>query len=243
MGNTFFDNPPVLSGKPEEQLVQLKNYLFTVSNKLNDAFMEVSIQEQKAEEQRTMTAAGGGTAEAAEPDSTFLKTKQLIIKTAKIVRNEMQEIQLVLQGNIKAISDQFGTYERNIDQKITLSVEGALQDFNIDERITTVENDTEEFLRQTHTYIFSGIVNPTTNEAGIAIGYNVTDEETGNLIHENKMATFTAKRLSFYLNGVEVSYFSNDVFYIAKGEVTDNLKIGNFIFKKFSNGSMGLMKT
>ena len=44
MGNTFFDNPPVLSGKPEEQLVQLKNYLFTVSNKLNDAFMEVSIQ-------------------------------------------------------------------------------------------------------------------------------------------------------------------------------------------------------
>ena len=52
MDNVFFDNPPMLSGKPEEQLLQLKNYLFTVSNKLNDAFMEVSIQEQKAEERR-----------------------------------------------------------------------------------------------------------------------------------------------------------------------------------------------
>lgn len=241
MGNTFFDNPPVLSGKPEEQLVQLKNYLFTVSNKLNDAFMEVSIQEQKAEEQRAMTATGRGTAEAAEPDSTFLKTKQLIIKTAEIVRNEMQAIQTTLQTDIQAISDQFGTYESTLEQTITATAEGILQDFHIEERISGVENSTEEFLRTTRQYIYSGLLDANQQIYGIAIGYNVTDED-GELVNANKMATFTADRLSFYLNGAEVAYFSNNVFHIARGEVTDSMIMGNFMWKVFSNGSMGLMK-
>ena len=241
MGNTFFDNPPVLSGKPEEQLVQLKNYLFTVSNKLNDAFMEVSIQEQKAEEQRAMTAAGGGTAEAAEPDSTFLKTKQLIIKAAEIVRNEMQAIQTTLQTDIQAISDQFGTYESTLEQTITATAEGILQDFHIEERISGVENSTEEFLRTTRQYIYSGLLDANNQIYGIAIGYNVTDED-GQLNNQNKMATFTADRLSFYLNGAEVAYFSNNVFHIARGEVTDSMIMGNFQWKVFSNGSLGLMK-
>ena len=169
MDNVFFDNPPVLSGKPEEQLVQLKNYLFTVSNKLNDVFMEVSIQEQKAEEQRTITAAGGGTAEAAEPDNTFLKTKQLIIKTAEIVRNEMQEIQTTLGANIQAISDQFGTYEQNLEQTITATAQGVLQNFRIEERISGVENSTEEFLRTTRQYIYSGLLDANNQIYGIAM--------------------------------------------------------------------------
>lgn len=241
MDNVFFDNPPVLSGKPEEQLVQLKNYLFTVSNKLNDVFMEVSIQEQKAEEQRTITAAGGGTAEAAEPDNTFLKTKQLIIKTAEIVRNEMQEIQTTLGANIQAISDQFGTYEQNLEQTITATAQGVLQNFRIEERISGVENSTEEFLRTTRQYIYSGLLDANNQIYGIAIGYNVTDEN-GELNNQNKMATFTADRLSFYLNGAEVAYFSNNVFHIARGEVTDSMIMGNFQWKVFSNGSLGLMK-
>ena len=69
----------------------------------------------------------------------------------------------------------------------------------------------------------------------------MTDED-GQLNNQNKMATFTADRLSFYLNGAEVAYFSNNVFHIARGEVTDSMIMGNFQWKVFSNGSLGLMK-
>ena len=240
MVNTFFDNPPILSGKPEEQVRQLQNYLFTMSNKLNEALMEVTIQEQKAEEQRA-AAAGGGTAEDAQQDQLFLRTKNLIIKTAETIRTEMDELQTTLEMSVNALSDQFGEYQENLVQTITATAEGVLQQFNIEERITGVENSTEEFLRKTSQYIFSGLLDANTQTFGIAIGYNVTNED-GTLNNQNKMATFTADRLSFYLNGAEVAYFSNNIFHIARGEVTDAMTMGNFQWKVFSNGSMGLMK-
>ena len=64
----------------------------------------------------------------------------------------------------------------------------------------------------------------------------------GTLNDTNKMATFTADRLSFWLNGVEAAYFSNRVFYIAKGNITDELRMGNFIWKTLTGGAMALMK-
>ena len=241
MVNTFFDNPPILSGKPEEQVRQLQNYLFTMSNKLNEALMEVTIQErQAAEEQQAAAAAGGGT-EATEQTDVFLKTKELIIKTAQAVRTEMDEMQMTLNLNINALSEQFGEYQQSLEQTITATAEGILQQFNIEERISGVERDTEEFLRKTSQYIYSGLLDANTQTFGIAIGYNVTNQD-GTLNNQNKMATFTADRLSFYLNGAEVAYFSNNVFHIARGEVTDAMTMGNFQWKVFGNGSMGLMK-
>ena len=242
MADVLFDNPPVLSGSPAQQVMQLYNHLFTMSNKLNDAFMEVSIREQKAEEQRQAAAAGGGAeGESTQADDTFHKAKALIIKTAEIVRNEMDEIRTTLSQNIQAVSDQFGEYQANLEQTIEATAQGVLQQFNIEERISGVESSTEEFLRKTSQYIFSGLLDAGTQTFGIAIGYNVTNQD-GTLNNNNKMATFTADRLSFYLNGAEVAYFSNNVFHIAKGEVTDGMKMGNFEWKVFSNGSIGLMK-
>ena len=239
MDNVFFDNPPQLSGKPEQQLLQLYNHLFHLSNKLNDAFVEVSIQEKAAEEQRQ-----AGAAEAEEQqktDSDFYKAKALILKTAEIVRTEMTEIRTTLTTSVSALSEQFGEYQASLEQTITATAEGILQQFNIEERISGVESDTEEFLRKTSQYIYSGLLDANTLTYGIAIGYNVTNDD-GTLNNGNKMATFTADRLSFYQNGAEVAYFSDNVFYIAKGEITDSLKIGNFMWKRFSNGSLGLMK-
>lgn len=241
MDNVFFDNPPVLSGRQDQQLQQLYNHLFNVSTRLNEAFMSVSIQEQRIAEQQAVMMTGGGTAEAAQMDDSFLKAKELIIKTAEAVRTEMDEIRTTLRTEVQAISDQFGEYEANLEQTITQTAQGVLQEFNIEERITGVENSTEEFLRSTKQYIYSGLLDANTHTYGIAIGYNVTNDD-GSLNNQNKMATFTADRLSFYLNGTEVAYFSNNVFHIARGEVMDSMIMGNFQWKAFSNGSLGLMK-
>ena len=239
MAEVFFDNPPVLSGNTETKLTQLYNQLFVMSTKLNEAFMQVSIQERQAVVQKATAAAKES--EEQLTDDEFIKLKSLIIKNAEIVRTQMDEIRARLSTEITAISDQFGEYQANLEAEITATAEGVLQDYHIEERITSVENETEDFIRQTSQYIFSGLLDANTQTYGIAIGYNVTND-SGQLVDANKMATFTADRLSFWLNDTEVAYFSNNVFHIAHGEVTDSMRMGSYIWKVFSNGSMGLMK-
>ena len=237
----FFDNPPQLAGNSETKLQQLYNTLFTMSTKLNEAFMQVSIQEKEV--QQLAAAAGGGTESGNLPSTDdFGRLKSLIIKNAEIVRTEMDEIRTRLSTQIDAISEQFGEYQANLEAEISATAEGILQEYHIEERITTVEDETEDFIKQTSQYIFSGLLDANTQTYGIAIGYNVTDESTGQLVDANKMATFTADRLSFWLNDTEVAYFSNNVFHIAHGEVTDSMRMGSYIWKVFANGSMGLMK-
>ena len=240
MDNVFFDNPPVLSGNSETKLQQLYNSLFVMSTKLNEAFMQVSIAEKQAEERRSINTGSGGEEQQLSNDD-FTRLKSLIIKNAEIVNNQMDEIRIALNTNIQAISDQFGEYQANLEAQITATAEGVLQDYQIEERITAVEGETEDFIKKTSQYIFSGLLDANTQTYGIAIGYNVTDDN-GDLVDGNKMATFTADRLSFWMNNTEVAYFSNNTFHIANGEVTDSMKMGNFIWKVFANGSMGLMK-
>lgn len=239
MAEVFFDNPPALQGNTDTKLTQLYNQLFVMSTKLNEAFMQVSIQERQTVEQRATAAAKESENQLTDDD--FIKLKSLIIKNAEIVRTQMDEIRATLSTQIDAISEQFGEYQASLEAEITATAEGILQDYRIEERITGVENETEDFIRQTSQYIFSGLLDANTQTYGIAIGYNVTDDN-GALVDANKMATFTADRLSFWLNDTEVAYFSNNVFHIAHGEVTDSMRMGSYIWKVFSNGSMGLMK-
>ena len=237
MAEVFFENPPILGGSTEDKLVQLYRHLFDMSNKLNEALMSVSI-EQMAPESRQMIQK---VAETQENNKTnFTQLKSMIIKTAEIVRTEMDEIRVALNSQYTAISEQFGTYQQTINTQIEATAAGILQDYHIEERIQGVEQGTAEFEQRINAYIFSGILDEF-NNVGIAIGYNVTNPD-GTLNQYNKMATFTADRLTFYVNGSEAAYFSNQVFHIAKGEVTVSMRMGNYIWQIMSNGAMGLMK-
>lgn len=239
MANVFFDNPPILSGTQDQKLQQLYNHLFNVSNKLNDAFVTITIEETRAEEQRKAAAAAQEQQGAA--DSDFIKAKSLIIKTAELVRTEMQEIRTTLTGSIDALSDQFGNYQQTITQEIIEQATGILQSFRIEERISGVEGAVGDFIRSQTSYIYAGILDDTTMTTGIAIGEGVTDEN-GELVEANRVVQITSDRIALYQNGAEVAYFSNNSFYISKGIVTDGLQMGNFQWKVFSNGSLGLMK-
>lgn len=237
MAEVFFDNPPILSGSAEDKLVQLYRHLFDMSNKLNEALMTVTI-EQMAPESRQMIQRA---AEAQENNqNTFTQLKSMIIKSAEIVRSEMDEIRVALNSQYTAISTQFGTYQQTINTQIEATAAGILQDYHIEERIQGVEQGTQEFENRINAYIYSGILDEN-NTVGIAIGYNVTNSD-GTLNQANKMATFTADRLSFWINDTEAAYFSNQVFHIAQGEVTQAMRMGNYVWQVMSNGAMGLMK-
>lgn len=243
MDNVFFDNPPVLQGDERTQLQQLSNYLFTISNKLNEAMMTVTVEEQKVLEGSGTNSAGAGGGSIEEKTKEFDTLKSMIIKTAKIVRNEMDEISTTLRGNFEALSDDFGTLQDTMETTIRATAEGVLQDFTRSEIIQdSITNTT--YRKNTSDYIFTGLLDANTNTFGIAVGKGVTAfDQQGNatLNDEAKVATFTATKMSFWQNGTEIAYFSSGRFYIMHGEITNSFKIGNYTWKSFQDGSMVLL--
>lgn len=241
MDNVFFDNPPVLQGSEQVQLQQLSGYLYTLSSKLNEALMAASVQEEK--ETKELQRAGKQ-AEAQQRSAEYTTLKGMIVKTAEIVRTEMDELQTTLHAETIAISEDLGTLETELEQRIRATAEGVLQDFEQSQTVTDIRTNTQ-YRETTSHYIYSGILDQTTGTVGIAIGDGVTAKDAqGNtvLVDEAKVATFTADRMSFWKGTTEVAYFSSGKFYITNGEITNNLQIGNFLWRAMADKSMTLVR-
>ena len=237
MDNVFFDSPPVLQGNEATQLRQLYAHLYALSEKLNAAMNEVDVQ-TKAEIRTTAT---GQAQQQAEGFSTL---KSLIIKTAEIVRTEMQEISTQLHAETEAVSADVGALEQTMDATIRATAEGILQEYNFSELVTDTEANTFS-LQRINQYIFTGLISDNPVQYGIAIGEGVTayDENNNPYLNQNaKVATFTMDKLAFWQGTVELAYFSSGKFYISQGEITNTLQIGNYTFKKMADNSMVLVR-
>ena len=241
MANVFFANPPMLKGTPAEQLKQLQTYLYDVSQKLNQAVMDIGIEQLSKDGQERIQQLQEK-AKQSEEKRTGLK--ELIIKNADISRTEEDEIRAQLVRNVTALSETMGELRQTLTSDIALTAQGIQQDYDLLESIVTTANGlNEEFRTRFSSFIYSGIIDPNTDPptSGIAIGENVTNSD-GTLNDSNKMAVFTAKRITFYNNNVAIGYYDGNTFHISKGEIDDVMIIGNFEFIRFANGSMGLMK-
>ena len=238
MAEVFFDNPPVLNGAEKEQILQLQRYLNAMSEKLNIALMDISIGQLNPEIRNVVE--GAEEKNAAEAESL----KSMIVKTATIVRHEMETITATLTDQYTALSDQFGAYERNLQSEITATAEGILQDYHFDQLVTDTATNTF-FRQQTNQYIFTGLINTSPVEYGIAIGEGVTayDQNGNPYLNQNaKVATFTMNKLAFWQGTTQLAYFSSGKFYITNGEITNTLQIGNYVFKKMADDSMVLVR-
>lgn len=238
MDNVFFETPPALQGDGQAQLRQLYGYLYAMSEKLNAAMIEVDVQ-AKQEIQRTATG------QAAQQAENFGTLKSMIIKTAEIVRTEMQEISTQLHGETEAISADIGTLMQEMDATIRATAEGVLQDYHFSELVT--DTNTNTFYRtQTNQYIFTGKISDDPVTYGIAIGEGVTayDQDGNPYLNQNaKVATFSMDTLAFWQGTVQLAYFSSGKFFITNGEITNTLQIGNYVWKRMADDSMVLVKT
>ena len=237
MDNVFFDNPPILVGREEDQLRQLQRYLNAMSDKLNTALMSISIEQLAPEVKQTMTQAQETTAK------NYESLKTLIIKTAEIVRNEMESITASLQKDVEMLSENYGSLEIRTKNDVELTALGLLQTYEVMENISELQQDSEDnkgYWANMNGSIFVGIIDQINHTLGIAIGQNITDSN-GDLVDANKMATFTSTRLSFWHENVEVAYFSDNTFYISNGEIMQSLKMGNHTWKVLASGGLALI--
>ncbi len=235
--------PVTPRGEPEDQIRQIYSYLYQMSEQLNLAMNTISLEQMSDDTREKVEAAAGG---AGQQQMNALKS--MIIKTAEIVRHEMDLIEVELKDDYQALSDQFGSYERDLTTTITATAEGILQEYGYSEQIEGLTADGEEtkrYLRTFDQFIFCGLVDEVGGKVGIAIGENVTKKDSHGatvLDHDHKMATFTMDRLSFFQGGIEVAYFSNDEFHISRGVIDRSLQMGTFMWKVLADGSMALTR-
>lgn len=242
----LFDTPPALTGDGQNQMDQLYRYLAQMSEQLNEAMNGLTFANfTQAAQAELQQITGGGDARK-EIDSTKNALRSMIIKTAEIVRTEMDEISTELRGQYVGVSEEFGRIQRDLTARIEANTAGIGQNYEYIETLNGKNGELEGFVQRINERIFSGLIGQDALGRpvyGIAIGENVTAyDNDGNpyINHNAKSATFTKERLSFWQGNTELAYFSNRKLYITSCEVLNEMTMGRYVWKIQSDGSMGL---
>ena len=238
---------PNITGKTErEQLLQLKSYLYQLSEQLQWAFSTISTQGGDGSSSVVINQVVGATSSGDSSENTgpsFNELQSLIVKTADTVEAYYEEVTSKLVSEYVALSD-FGTYtevNEAIEKKTAQYTENAYT------RIAQVETDLDVLTKATRGYIKTGIiVESLTAEEAASYGKTKGDALIGIEVGEDiggsftKYARFTAGRLSFYNQaGSELAYIGTDKLYIREVEIKESFQEGGY--KDFIDANGGIV--
>ena len=229
--------PPALMGDEAQQLIQMRSYLFRISEMLNSAMTEQHVVLEQAVQRQSENVSNDVFTE--EIDAQYNKLKALIIKTADIVRMEMDMVATELRQQYIAKSE-WGTYEENIHSDIVATADRVIQQYDYDAKIDNVAEgvaDFEAYKIQTSGYIQSGIIGYDDENfpiIGIAIGQDLKSKEVtidGEVYQQidmtKNLATYTSERITFWQNGIEVAYISNSEMGITSVHIKGKITLGD----------------
>ena len=221
---SVMEMPAVPAGTLAQQVQQQYTYLFRLAQTLNRAMeqVECTAGAQAAQAQRTRISSREAREERAHQAATL---KSLIIKSADVVRQEMDRLATELKGSYVAQSE-FGDYLERISQRIEADPSQLSQYFKFASDIR-VEVDFASYKTDVEGYIRQGIVgyDGTVPIIGIAIGQDIRTSQTGveteqgvyDVIDKSSnMSVWTTEKLSFYIGGQETAYFSNGKLTVAQ---------------------------
>jgi len=234
--------PPAPAGELQEQVRAQYAYLFQLAQQLNLALDRVDVSVPAAQQARQSAASVG-----AELTESYDRLKSLIVKTAAVVRQEMETLRAELAGEYMALSD-FGSYVERLNAVIEADPSALTQYYDyFSELRADVEAVSAGFTAwrtAVEGSIRTGIVDydGATPVYGMAVGQNLVtsvDSDSGDTIIEKKnfRAVYAANRLSFWQDGVEVAYVSNNQLYITDVVALQNLSVGPW---RVSAGADGL---
>lgn len=221
-----FLQPPILQGSTTDQLRQLRQWLYRLSTDLNVALTSLSAENFSG---GTLPA---GQSNGAQKGGTTVETqgvselKSLIIKTANTVRREVDVLETELRSSLVAQSD-FGTFAENINTTVRDSAESIerLTQYQaaLTDSLNGLGDDFEQYVIESSGYIKQGIIgyDDAVPIIGIAIGQDIrvsgTETVDGReyevIDTSSNVSTWTPRKLTFYVNGLEAAYVSNGAFY------------------------------
>ncbi len=238
--------PPMLRGPEREQLQQLRDYLFQLHRQISGAMTAMEEGSLTRADAWKPAAATAGTAEDKPATNSRSQhaaaLKSLIISTADVIRHEMNQITLDLHDDYLAMSD-FGFYRESVKTQFAAAAESVTQQIGYAAEIAAAANAAtgdalQSYIVNTNGFIRQGIIryDGAVPVIGIAIGQDIQTTGTGTkdgreypvIDTGSAMSTFTAEKLSFYLNGAEVAYVSNNRLFITDAEITGTMRMGNW---------------
>lgn len=231
------------------------NYLYQLAELLG---LYLGSAEEKASAPAVEQTAVEGTAAGqvgASTEEQYAALKSLIIKTAdqvtvqrtspqinalnnEIIKtlDKVNALGLRMSEEYVAISD-YGTYLQRINAEIQANPDSITQYYGfyseLNANIDKVSAAFENYKVGTEGYIRTGIVyyDGAVPVYGVAVGQNLTATEVdGETVVDqtNFRATYTAQKLSFWQDGDEVAYVSNNRLYITNITVLSGMNIGQW---------------
>lgn len=231
--------PPYPNGSVQQQLTQQYSYLFQMAQQLNMALaaLEGGASAGGGQRKRAGAAASASAADAAsENNEQFQNLRAMIIKTAKQVTRNMEQLEVRL-GEEYVAASQFGTYVQRLSAYLEANPEALTQYYSfcsdLAANVAAVDAAFSSYRLDTEGYIRTGIVyyDGPAPVYGVAVGQNLTTTETDGkkVVDQNNFrAVFTAQKLSFWQDSTEIAYVSNNRLYITNITVLDSIGIGSW---------------
>ena len=233
--------PPYPNGSVQQQLTQQYSYLFQMAQQLNMALSAleggaVSTAGNSGQQRKSGGAASAAGKAALENAEQFQNLRAMIVKTAKQVSRNMEQLETRLSEEYVA-SSQFGTYVQRLSAYLEANPEALTQYYSfcsdLAANVAAVDAAFSTYRLDTEGYIRTGIVyyDGPAPVYGVAVGQNLaTTEIDGQQVVEqnNFRAVFTAQRLSFWQDSTEIAYVSNNRLYITSITVLDSISIGSW---------------
>lgn len=218
-------------------------YLFELVSALDLSLRNLDEQNFREGSYARAAAEGGLTAEQKKTMDAGLSTlRSQIIKTAKIVRKEMDVLETRLRSEYLAVSD-FGTYRESVEGQIT-ALAGSIEQLisytsEISDDLGGMGEAFDRYRVETEGYIKQGIIgyDGAVPVIGIAIGQDIkltgateeVDGKTYDVIDTtSNMSVWTPEKLAFYINGSETAYFSNGALNVENIIVGGKLTVGSW---------------
>ena len=219
---------PDIRGTEQEQLRQIRSYLYQLIPQLQFALNNVGETNPTVEETKKTPGTTSQSTSSIDAEVAFDALKPLIIKSAEIVQAYYEEINSMIVGEYVAQSE-FGTFAEQTEQRLSKSSTDIAQAFkNIQQIFTDIDNLTFT-LAEVNAHIRSGLLyyDGGVPVYGLEIGQRTSIDGVEVF---NKYARFTSDRLAFYdQNGTEVAYISDYKIYIRSLEITVSAKTGGYI--------------
>lgn len=215
--------PPMTEGTDVGQFIEVRRYLFRLVEELNNALSSITVV-GSADSAQNVTVSLNENVKKAISDSNA-ELKSMIIKNAKLVESEIDELTAIFQSSYVAKSE-YGTFTEDIENEVTQTASG------LEQQITATSQILGKYISTTSGYIRQGIVRYDGIEPviGIAIGQDITTTGATETVNDveyevidtsRNMSVWTSEKLSFYVNGAEVAYFANNSLHINRILVGD----------------------
>lgn len=210
---------PALSGIDEKtKLVRIEKYLYELDEQLKVVLQNLDVDNFTVQTQTEfqLTKEAKQKAEA-DVSNKIENLKQKIIKTAKIIDMDIQEVRNEMTGYINAISDQFGTYTADYFRETVESALGTTETFKKVEEINGK-------ILVSDGYIKTGEIG--TDDEGKTL-YGI---EIGDVVGDSgfKLRCIN-NQISFWERGVTVAYITGHELVIGRAKFLDYVYFGGFL--------------